>query len=481
MRVGPRAVTLTGALLAAVAAAVAVADPQSIAPSFDTLALQPGETRPGGDATSPSAAINANAFSHASGNLPFEREFDFKIGNGVFRKLWVSAPASTRSSDGLGPLYNARACQHCHLKDGRGHPPASETDDAVSMVLRLAVLDDGGRPVPEPVYGRQLQDHAVAGHRAEGRIVVTYEDIPVELAGGGIVHLRRPDYRIADPGYGPMRPDTMISPRVAPQMIGLGLLEAIPEDALLARADPDDADGDGISGRPNRVTDPETGRQVMGRFGWKAGQPSVRQQSAEAFANDIGLSSSLRDAPFGDCTPAQDRCRAAPHGADGDTAEVDDTLFELVAFYARNLAVPQRRRADDPDVLEGRRLFHESGCASCHTPSFVTGNGDDIEPELRNQRIWPYTDLLLHDMGEGLADGFVEGEATGREWRTPPLWGIGLTEAVNGHMQLLHDGRARGVLEAILWHGGEAEAAMQRVIAMTDEERRRLVAFVESL
>lgn len=448
---------------------------------------------PGGAATSRGSTDNRNAFSHPSGNLSFAEEFDFKIGNAVFRKLWVSSPASTRSSDGLGPLFNARSCQRCHLKDGKGHPPEANwpDDNAVSMFLRLSIppqtaehraaLSSGRLAViPEPTYGTQLQDLAIQGHAGEGRMHISYTEREVELAGGEIVRLRAPTYRVTDLGYGPMHPETMLSPRVAPAMIGLGLLEAIPEAAILARADPDDSDGDGISGRTNRVWSLEQNRLVLGRFGWKAGIPDIHEQTAHAFSGDMGLSTGLLPDVAGDCSMRQAECRAAPHGASQKGAEVPDSLLRRVVFYSRNLAVPARRNADAPAVQRGGRLFLDIGCGACHTPSHMTGKSE-VSPHLGGQRIWPYTDLLLHDMGEGLADNRPEGQASGREWRTAPLWGIGLTGVVSGHTYFLHDGRARNVKEAILWHGGEARRARDRFAGLDKSEREALIAFVNSL
>ena len=452
---------------------------------------EPYERRPGGAATVFKAA-NRDAFSHPSANMPFERKLSFRVGNGIFRKVWVSAPSSTAASDGIGPLFNARSCQRCHLKDGRGHPPAVG-ERPESMILRLSIpprdiadrsaLQDYRKAViTEPTYGGQLQNFSVPGVPAEGEMTVTYRETQVSLADGDSALLRVPNYAVEDQQYGPLHPDTMLSPRVAPPIIGMGLLEAIPNTDILAAADPDDRDGDGISGRPNWVWSDEHGTVMLGRFGWKAGQPTVTQQAASAFRGDIGISTSLYSIHHGDCTPAQRICRDAPHGGtDGaDGAEASAEMFDLLLFYSRNLGVPARRDIADAQVLEGKRLFYESNCIGCHTPKFVTRR-DAIGREQSYQLIWPYTDLLLHDMGEGLADDRAEGEATGREWRTPPLWGIGLTEAVNGHTLFLHDGRARNLLEAILWHGGEAEAARQRVVNMTRQERAALLAFLNSL
>lgn len=460
------------------------------APPADLSAPEPFEAMPGGAATSRKLP-NRDAFSQASANMPFERELDFKVGNGLFKKLWVTSPSSTKASDGLGPFYNSRSCQRCHLKDGRGAPPEDGVETS-TMFLRVSVPADAKdlpahlreiegwiATAPEPTYGEQLQDFASPGLTPEYRLAVdwTYETVP--LAGGETAELRRPDWRAEDLGYGPLAPGAMLSPRVAPPMIGLGLLEAIPAEDLLAAADPDDADGDGISGRPAIVWSPEAQRPLLGRFGWKGGAPSVREQSAAAFSGDIGISTSLHPNVWGECTEAQAACREAPHGDDG-AHEADDAALDLVTFYARNLAVPARRDWDDPQVLHGKQVFHETGCASCHTPKHVTHRLED-RPEQSFQLIWPYTDLLLHDMGEGLADHRPEGRATGREWRTPPLWGLGLTKTVSGHTQLLHDGRARTPLEAILWHGGEAQAARNAVVALLPDDRAALLRFLDSL
>jgi CxxC motif-containing protein (DUF1111 family) len=274
----------------------------------------------------------------------------------------------------------------------------------------------------------------------------------------------------------------MISPRVAPPMIGLGLLEAVPEEQILANADPDDANKDGISGKPNRVRSREHSDIMLGRFGWKAGIPTIAQQAAEAFNGDIGISSTMLPAGSGDCTEQQPACRNAPSGNSPNyqNVEIGDDLFKLVAFYSQNQAVPARRKADDPEVLKGKQVFNQIGCASCHNPKFMTGEVPD-QPHLSQQLIWPYTDMLLHDMGEGLADHRPEGAATGSEWRTPPLWGVGLTETVSGHTLFLHDGRARNLTEAILWHGGQGQASRDKFAALSKADRDALLAFVNSL
>lgn len=437
------------------------------------------------------ARTDANAFSDPSGNISFDKELDFKVGNGFFRKIWVSSPSSTLASDGLGPIYNARSCQRCHIKDGRGHPPEDHDDNAVSMFLRVSIpgdarhamaeIEDYIATAPEPTYGTQLQDSSVANVPAEYRLQIDYTETEVALSGGETAHLRVPTYTAADLGYGPLHPEAMLSPRVAPQMIGLGLLEAIPAADILALADPDDADGNGISGRANIVWSKEFETPMLGRFGLKAGNPTVMQQSAGAFAGDIGISNPLFPTPQGECTDLQADCLAAPHG-DGDDRvfEIDQAALDLTVFYSRNLGVPARRDVADADVLRGKQVFYETGCTGCHQPSFVTHRLKD-RPEQSFQLIWPYTDMLLHDMGPGLADNRPEARATGTEWRTPPLWGIGLTEQVSGHTYFLHDGRARTLLEAVLWHGGEAQAQRDAVVALPPADRAALIRFLESL
>ncbi|MGG7648888.1 CxxC motif-containing protein, DUF1111 family [Pseudomonas frederiksbergensis] len=446
---------------------------------------EPGEARSGGSATV--RKTDQNAFSLPSANLPPSRRVDFSVGNSFFRNPWVIAPSTTTARDGLGPLFNTNACQNCHIKDGRGHPPTPDAQNAVSMLVRLSIPDTPAYAkvieqlgvVPEPVYGGQLQDMSVPGVVPEGKVRVDYTPVPVRFKDGTEVELRKPTLQITQLGYGPMHPDTRFSARVAPPMIGLGLLEAIPDEAILANAEAQAKDKNGIAGRPNRVWDDAQQKTVLGRFGWKAGQPNLNQQNVHAFSGDMGLTTRLR--PVDDCTDAQTACKQAPNGngADGEP-EVSDNILRLVLFYSRNLAVPARRDVSAPEVLAGKTLFFQAGCQSCHTPKYTTA-ANAAEPELANQVIRPYSDLLLHDMGDGLADHRSEFQASGRDWRTPPLWGIGLTQAVSGHTRFLHDGRARNLLEAVLWHGGEATAAQQQVLSFNAEQRAALLAFLNSL
>lgn len=473
------ALPFTVAVLASVAAAVTT-----------RAAFAPGEDRPGGAATSLKPR-NANAFSQPSANLAPSQVLDFRVGDGIFRKQWASSPASTKSSDGLGPLFNARACQNCHLKDGRGQPPmAGEQPSSLLLKLAIAPRDDVERralvehrvaSIADPTYGAQLQTFAIQGFDAEATVTIAHEPLAVTLAGGETVTLERPRYRLTDFAYGPLHAGAVTSPRVAPPMIGMGLLELIPEADILARADPGDRDGDGIRGIAQQSWSAAQQRVMLGRFGWKATQPTVEDQIAAAFSSDMGLSTPIHAAAAGDCTAAQPACLAAPNGADAKTGvEVTPPMFDLVLHYSRNLAVPARIDARKPDVLRGKHLFAEIGCAACHTPRQVTGV-DPTQPHLSGQEIWPYTDLLLHDLGPDLADDLAEGEASGRHWRTPPLWGLGLTRIVSGHTRLLHDGRARNALEAVLWHGGEGLPARDRFRDLPKQDRAALLAFLESL
>jgi len=417
------------------------------------------------------------AFAQPARNVPLDQRTDFFVGNAIFNRDWVTAPSSTTGSDGLGPVFNARSCSSCHFHDGRGRPPLTADEAFLSMLFRLSIpgrAADGG-PLPDPAYGNQFNQSSILRVPAEGRPVATYEEVAAAYGDGETYSLRRPTYDFVDLAFGPLPEDEMVSPRVAPFMIGLGLLEAVADADILARADPDDADGDGISGRANMVWDVKQQASVLGRFGWKANVPSLEQQNSGAFNGDIGITSPLF--PTQNCTAVQTACLAAPDGGD---PEADQQKIDVVTFYSRLLAVPARRDVADPTVLHGEQLFRDIGCASCHVTSMTT-RADAAVPALASQRIHPYSDLLLHDMGDDLADGRPDYQADGREWRTPPLWGIGLIQTVNNHQLLLHDGRARGVAEAILWHGGEGEAARERFRNLSSDDRAALLRFLESL
>ncbi|MCA9627608.1 MAG: c-type cytochrome [Myxococcales bacterium] len=434
-----------------------------------------GEWLPGGDTTN-TLLGGKNAFTMPAENIQPEHESLFYSGNAFFNQAWVQAPSSTDARDGLGPLFNARSCAACHFKDGRGSPPLAADEGFVGLLLRLSVPgeDEHGGPKGDPNYGGPLQPCVIGDVPAEGTPSVSYREQGGSYADGESYSLAVPEYTIDALAYGPLADSVLVSPRVAPAVIGLGLLETIPESRLQELADPDDADGDGISGRINYVWDAERGELAVGRMGWKSEQPSVRLQSAGAFNGDIGITTSIFTQQ--DCSSTQAECLAATPGG---SPELGDDLLDRVQLYGRLLAVPARVAYDEKRVLQGKQLFHDAGCAGCHTPRHTTGDSD--LPELAYQTIWPYTDLLLHDMGPELSDERPVFDAAGAEWRTPPLWGIGRYPDVNGHQQLLHDGRARGVAEAILWHGGEAAASREAFKGLSREERDALVNFVESL
>jgi len=467
-----RAPLLLGAAAGVVAAAAALS-----APGDD-----PHGERTGGDTTV--FATGRNAFSFPLANLGDAEAARFVVGNSFFRRNWVEAPASTGARDGLGPHFIARSCGGCHVQDGRGAPPLEPGEPAVALLIRLSVPGVGphGGVVPEPTYGDQLNNAAVQGVRPEGRVVVTHTPQRGQFADGTRYTLMKPAYRIADPGYGPLAPNVQLGPRIAPQLAGVGLIEAIPEAEILKNAADQAAARGPVKGQVNRVRDDVMQAERIGRFGWKANVATLAHQTAGAFLGDMGITSAVH--PREACTAAQADCLAAPHGGKAGQPEIDARTFGDVVFYQAALAPAARRDVGDPKVQRGQRLFAAAGCSACHRPSYVTGASplpQFATAKLAGQRIWPYTDLLLHDMGEALADGRPDFRASGRQWRTPPLWGIGLIHDVNGHRRLLHDGRANGVLEAILWHGGEAEASKQQVLKMGKAEREALVRFVESL
>lgn len=532
-----RGVLLLAALVCLTAGAAGCGDASHGAGTAVVPPVDPSERFPGGGTTVD--RDDAKAFSQSAPALDFTAEANFKSGNLLFR----GTPA------GLGPLFNTQSCQGCHNQDGRGSPPASADEPMISMLLHLGVEDPEapGGVRPDPIYGDQLQtfgvdraasadglarhDGALLGDGAIGEAYgfIVVDEMRGSYADGAPYVLHRPTYVIRDASYGAFDPAIAWSPRVAPGMVGLGLLEAIPAETLLALADPDDADRDGISGRANFADDVLLGERRLGRFGVKATQPSVLQQAAGAYRGDIGVTNAIF--PTGPCTELQPACVERASRADDGLPEIPDVQLALVEFYSRHLAVPVRRGWDSsagtfmPEVLRGREVFHESGCAGCHVPSYRTGVAagsllGDVDlfeltqpatplAALSDQTIWPYTDLLLHDMGgacaptvretadgtpcsdgaacfwvrrcDGLADGLAQGEASGTEWRTPPLWGLGLVQVVNPRAGFLHDGRARTIEEAILWHDGEARAARDRFVRASRDDRAALLAFLGTM
>ena len=411
------------------------------------------------------------AFNYPLRNLRPDLRGPFQIGDGVFNRNWVTAPATPQGSDGLGPTYNALSCSGCHGDNGRGAPPSHDGEPFLGLLLRISVpgTDEHGGPMPDPSYGLQINQRAILGVPAEAMPVVTYTESEGTYADGTSYSLRIPTYSFASLSFGPLGPGAMISPRVAPQMIGLGLLEAVSENTVLAFAQ---ANG----GRPNYVWNVATQTAELGRFGWKANQPRLEQQTFAAFLGDIGISSMMF--PTDNCPPVQTACAAAPHSL--TEPNLEPIKADAMIVHALALAVPARRNLDDSQAQRGEQLFGTIGCATCHIPELYTSVLDGW-PELSNQHIRPFTDLLLHDMGPDLADNRPDFLASGAEWRTPPLWGLGLVEGINDGLFLLHDGRARGFAEAILWHGGAGQRARDAFRALPAGDRDAVVAFLQSL
>ncbi len=395
------------------------------------LAAQAGGQAPAGGATTV-ADDGHTAFGRALANLDPLRWDDFRAGKQRFVREWPQR----------GPWVDAASCSECHYRDGRGPAP---TGSNRSHLLRLRQPSGGS----DPVYGIQLR-RTGHGVPAPGQFAVQWELILGRYPSGEPYVLRRPLVRVSDLAYGPLDSRTRLALRVPLAVFGLGLLEGVPEEEILAYADPGDEDEDAVSGRAQRLRDPVTGATVLGRFGWKASQPSLAAQSTAALANDMGVTSA------------------------------DENEVSALLRYLRALAVPARRRSTEPIVRAGDALFAEIGCADCHRSRLTTGVVSGW-PELTRQTIAAYTDLLLHDMGADLADEIGEGVASGREWRTPPLWGLGLLHTVGGPVGLLHDGRAASVEEAILWHGGEAARARERFLTMPRTKREALIVFLSTL
>ena len=441
------------------------------------LALTSGPV-PGAGGVLTVAVADREAYSRVVwAAVPPEAQAGVAQGRGLVRQTWVVSPSLDPGIAGLGPTYNRPACTACHARNGGGAPPDSPAEPMRSLLVRLSVpgQDTHGGPRPEPRYGDQLNEQGVPGVPGEGEAVLRWTPVPLTLADGTPITLRCPDLSFQHLAFGPMAPDVLTSVRVAPPMFGLGLLEAVPEADILALAEAQRRAGQGVAGQPNRVWDAVAGRAVLGRFGWKANQPSVRQQVAGALAGDMGITTPVFPTP--NCPPVQTACAA--WSADRHP-ELPDSGLDAMTLYLQALGVPARREADAPKVRRGEALFAQAGCAACHQPVLHTGRFEAL-PALSGQAIQPYTDLLLHDLGPELADGRPDYLASGRQWRTPPLWGLGLRAVVDERVGLLHDGRARGVLEAVLWHGGEAQDARDRVLQFSAEDRAALVKFVESL
>jgi CxxC motif-containing protein (DUF1111 family) len=442
---------------------------------------QPPLLLAGGDTTVQNRT--SQGYSQPAPNLSGEWLALHQVGDRHFEAAFVTPPAPVNG--GLGPLFNNTSCAGCHIRDGRGMPvpgqlllrvslphqglpDASTTvlpapDEAMPVLQANAHLEASvslGKAPPVPGIGTQIQDQAVYGYLPEARVKLRWQEQTGTYADGTPYSLRSPQFDITLPNSGSLPSHILTSPRIPSPVFGLGLLEAVPEAEILALADSDDADGDGISGRPNFVWDVEKQAEVLGRFGWKANNPTLLQQGASAYINDMGVTNPL--------FPESD-----------GSSEIDADTLKANTVYVQTLAVPAPTLRQDPQVLKGKRLFNAANCAGCHVPTLHTGS-HEIQA-LANQTIHPYTDLLLHDLGEDLADHRPDFQATGQEWRTPPLWGIGLVQTVLPYSGYLHDGRARTLAEAILWHGGEATSAREAFRHMSQSDRTALLKFLNSL
>ncbi len=411
----------------------------------------------------------SKAFGHEVAGLNTNDSRAHGLGDAAFEQTFVSAPAPINS--GLGPVFNNVSCISCHHNDGKGTPTAGLVNSSLLFRLSLPSLDVHGGPMPMPNFGAQLQDVAIFGKPAEANVNITYTNLITSFADGETVTLRKPTYTVINP-YMPLPAGYQISPRLAPPVFGLGLLQNIPEATIISFADESDANGDGISGRPNYVYNTYTQQRELGRFGLKANTPNLLMQVTSAYHQDMGITNYVFNKESAWGQTQLDNLN--------DDPELADSIINNVTFYVKTLAVPARRNVTDADVKMGKEIFTRINCGSCHKPTVQTGV-DVTLAAISNQRIQPFTDLLLHDMGNDLADNRPDFLANGNEWRTTPLWGIGLFAKTNGIPFYLHDGRARTIQEAILWHGGEAQQAKDKYTQLTKIERVRLLKFVESL
>lgn len=426
-------------------------------------------------------------------HLSNQEKLAFWTGFSLFRDPWVIAPSSTKDRDGLGPLFNTRSCISCHSSGGRGPAPQEGEFKPSALVIRLGTKSGSHQSFEDTLafrqYGGQIQPRAIAiGHHSissplagEALLQMSYELMNGQFDDGSPFQLRKPNYRLTQLSKGKLDDAVGLSPRFAPIVYGAGLLDAIDEKDLLAQQDINDQDKDGISAKYNRVIDVQDNAEVpnaVGRFGHKAKHPNLLQQVAAAFRDDIGITSTYF--PFESCTPMQPDCAAVSKLGGHAKEEIPDKLLTLVNQFNQFLAVPPARNLRNKTVIKGRELFYQSGCESCHTASYKTRKDYRVS-SLAGQTIWPYTDLALHDMGQGLADGVDEFEANGQEWRTPPLWGLGAQLNFRKQPLYLHDGRARSLEEAILWHGGEATSSKNQFIKMNASDRNALIAFLNAI
>lgn len=455
-------------LLSLIAASVLSCSEDSDEENYEPFPVNEARLYAGGETTA--FLSSSNSFSTPATNLHGTDMDTHLDGDAHFEAAFVTAPAEVNG--GIGPIFNNTSCVSCHSRDGRAAFP-TDINALSGFFFRVSIpgTNEYGGPKPVPGYGTQIQNQAIFGYEPEAKFQVTYTAVTETFDDGSQVVLQKPHYKIVEPYY-ELPENIMLSPRLAPPVFGLGLLEAIPESNILQYQDINDANGDGISGKANYVYDIETKTTRLGRFGWKANTSSVLEQCAGAYNGDMGITSYFLPYETG---------YGQANGDDGlgDDPEVENEVIDQVVFYCKTLAVPAPRDMDDANVIAGENLFEQIDCAKCHIPEMQTGSSEISA--VANQTIYPYTDMLLHDMGEGLADNRPDYLADGREWKTRPLWGIGLTRVVNGHTDYLHDGRAKNLTEAILWHGGEAEASKNKFKALSTEKRQQLLTFINSL
>ena len=412
----------------------------------------------------------SQAFTHSINGLEGRDGFVHELGDKAFEASFVSRPAEL--FEGLGYIYNNVSCISCHHNDGKGTPTAGLQNSSLLIRVSIPGTDEHGAPLSVPGYGFQVQDKGLIGITPEASVNIQYTQVPVTYPDGSIVTLRKPTYTLTNP-YSPLPAIYYISPRLAPPVFGIGLLDNIPENTLLSFADEDDANGDGISGRPNYIFDTALNIRRIGRFGLKANTISLQNQVALAYQQDMGVTNYL----FPD---QNSKTQSQDKQGDATVIEQPDSTLANVIFYIKTLAVPARRNVNDVTNKKGEAIFNQINCSGCHKQTIYTGYVTDV-PSLSNQRIHPYTDLLLHDMGDGLADGRPDFVATGNEWRTTPLWGLGMLQKVQGVAYYLHDGRAQSIEEAILWHDGEAHNSKEAFMNLSKDDRNALLAFLKSI
>ncbi len=411
------------------------------------------------------------SFSDAFPVLSASHAVTHDLGDGMFESKYVTAPAPINS--GIGPLFNNVSCASCHNNGGAGKPPSNNNGNFDALLFRLSMpgYDKHGDAVPVPNFGTQLQTQAVFGTQPEGKVNIVYTSKQGTFADGETYTLQQPTYTFTNT-YMPLPAGVLVSPRLPLGVFGLGLLDALPEAWMLQNEDVVDANNNGISGKINYVWDTRKQTKTMGRFGWKASVPTVEQQVAIAFNEDMGITSPL--------FATENSYNQLQYDKLNDDAEISDSILSCLTFYMKSLAVPARRNVNNEEVKRGKSIFKQLNCNGCHIMVARTGVNASYA-EVSNQLISPFTDLLLHDMGDALSDGRPDFTASGSEWRTPPLWGIGLSEKINGNTNYLHDGRARSLQEAILWHGGEAETIKNNFKKLPKTDRSALIKFLQSL